>query len=312
MIKKSSKIFVTGHKGLVGSAILRKLIELGYKNIITKTRKQLDLTDQKKVNKFFKQEKFDGVINAAAKVGGIYANNTYRAEFIYENLAIQTNIIHNCYLNNVKNLVVLGSSCIYPRNAKQPIKEEYLLSGKLEKTNEPYAVAKIAGLKMCESYNHQYGLNYKCLMPCNTYGPNDNYNLETSHFFPALIKKIHQTKIKKNSRINVWGTGIPKRELIYVDDIADACIFFLKKKTNHTVINIGSGKEKRIIDYVNFLIKKIKPKAKIYHDLNQNDGTPRKILDSSLAKKYGWRSKISLEKGFALTYADFLKTSSKK
>lgn len=312
MIKKSSKIFVTGHKGLVGSAILRKLIELGYKNIITKTRKQLDLTDQKKVNKFFKQEKLDGVINAAAKVGGIYANNTYRAEFIYENLAIQTNIIHNCYLNNVKNLVVLGSSCIYPRNAKQPIKEEYLLSGKLEKTNEPYAVAKIAGLKMCESYNHQYGLNYKCLMPCNTYGPNDNYNLETSHFFPALIKKIHQTKIKKNSRINVWGTGIPKRELIYVDDIADACIFFLKKKTNHTVINIGSGKEKRIIDYVNFLIKKIKPKAKIYHDLNQNDGTPRKILDSSLAKKYGWRSKISLEKGFALTYADFLKTSSKK
>ena len=312
MIKKNSKIFVTGHKGLVGSAIVRKLLEYGYKNIVTKTRKQLDLTNQKKVDNFLKKEKFDGVINAAAKVGGIYANNTYRAEFIYENLIIQTNIIHSCYLNNIKNLVILGSSCIYPRNSKQPIKEEYLLSGKLEKTNEPYAVAKIAGLKMCESYNDQYGLNYKCLMPCNTYGPNDNYNLKTSHFFPALIKKIHETKYKKNSIINVWGTGKPKRELIYVDDIADACIFFLNKKTRHSVINIGSGKEKKIIDYVNFLIKKIKTNARIHHDLSQNDGTPRKILDNSLAKKYGWESKISLDKGFEVTYSDFLKTNLKK
>ena len=226
MLKKNIKIFVSGHKGLVGSSLLRRLRFYGFKNIVTKTRKQLDLRNQQKVFNFFDKEKIDSVINAAGTVGGIYANNKYKADFIYDNLTIQNNIIHACYKYKVKSLIFLGSSCIYPKNSKLPIKEQYLLSGELEKTNEPYAVAKIAGIKMCESYNFQHKTNYKCLMPCNLYGPNDNFNLKTSHFFPALLKKAMEVKKLKKKNIVIWGTGKPKRELLYVDDLADACIFF--------------------------------------------------------------------------------------
>jgi GDP-L-fucose synthase len=256
MINKKSSILLTGHKGLVGSAILRRLIFSGYKKIITIDKKKLDLRDQKEVFKFFRIKKIDGVINAAALVGGILANSKYKANFIYDNITIQNNIIHACYMNNIKDLIFLGSSCIYPKMSKQPIKESYLLTGELEKTNEPYAIAKIAGIKMCESYNFQYKTNFKCLMPCNLYGPNDNYDLNNSHFFPALIKKMHKAKKKKNKKIVVWGTGNPKRELMHVDDLADACIFFFKKKTKESLINIGTGKEKKIIQYVDFLKKK--------------------------------------------------------
>ena len=307
MIKYNSKIFLAGHKGLVGSAILKKFKESGYKNIVIKTHKQLDLKNQKKVQNFFKKEKFKFVINAAARVGGIYANNNYRGEFIYDNLAIQNNIINSSYESGVKNLIFLGSSCIYPKNSKQPIKENYLLTGELEKTNEPYAIAKIAGIKLCESYNFQYGTNYKCLMPCNIYGPNDNYDLETSHFFPALISKTFNA-IKKNSKsITIWGSGKPKRELMHSDDLANACLFFLKKKTKETLINVGSSEEMSIKDFAKFIIKKFDKDLKIKFDKSKKDGTKRKLLDCSIARKYGWKPKISLDIGFENTYKDFLK-----
>jgi len=307
VIKKNSKIFVTGHKGLVGSAIIRKLKKYGYKNIIVIDKKKLNLTRQKEVESFIKKHKPDSIINAAAKVGGINANNKYKADFIYTNIAIQNNIIHASYINNVKNLIFLGSSCVYPKLCKQPIKERYLLNGPLEKTNEPYAIAKISGIKMCESYNYQYGTNYKCLMPCNTYGPNDNYDLETSHFYPALISKIHKAKKNKKKDITVWGTGKAKRELIYVDDVADACIFFLHKKTKETLINIGSGKEKTINEYAQFIMSQLDIKLKIFYDKSKPDGTPRKILNVSLANNYGWKPKISLKKGFSKVYETFSK-----
>ena len=307
MITKNSKIFLAGHNGLVGSAILRRLNILGYKNILTVDKKKLDLTNQKKVFLFLKRNRPQAIIIAAAKVGGIYANNKYRANFIYENLAIQNNLIHSAFLNKIKNLIFLGSSCVYPKNSKQPIKEKYLLTGLLEYTNEPYAIAKIAGIKMCESYNIQYGTNYKCLMPSNTYGPNDNYNLQNSHFFPALIRKIHDSKIKKVNKIILWGTGKPKRELIYVDDVADACIFFLNKKTKESLINIGTGKDIKIEQYAKSIMKFLNIKINIHFDKTKPDGTPRKLLDTTIAKKYGWRPKISLKDGFFLTYADYLK-----
>ena len=296
-LNKSSKIFVTGHNGLVGSSILRRLKFYGYKNILTVSRKKLDLRNQKDVEKFFKKNKPDAVINAAAIVGGIYANNKYRANFIFDNLAIQNNIIHTSFVNKIKNLIFLGSSCVYPKNSKQPIKEKYLLTGELEKTNEPYAVAKIAGIKMCESYNIQYGTNYKCLMPTNTYGPNDNYDLLTSHFYPALIIKIYQAKKNKKNSIILWGNGRAKREIIYVDDLADACIHFLNKKTKECLINIGSGEEKTIAQFAKYLIKKFKVNIKIKFDKSKPNGTLRKILDTSLAEKYGWKSKIDLDQG---------------
>ena len=310
MIGKNSKIFISGHKGLVGSAVLRKLNYLGYKKIIIAEKKKIDLRNQKKVFNFLKQNKVDAVINAAALVGGILANSKYRANFIYDNLAIQNNIIHGCYINNIKNLIFLGSSCIYPRICKQPIKENYLLTGELEKTNEAYAIAKIAGIKLCENYNFQYKTNFKCLMPCNIYGPNDNYDLETSHFFPALIKKIYLAKKKNLNNIIVWGTGTPKRELMHVDDLAEACIFFLNKKTKETLINVGTGLEMTIKQYVNFLKKKINYKGQILFDKTKPNGTPRKIIDSRIAMKYGWKSKIGLSKGFENTFDDFIKNNS--
>ena len=244
MINKNSKIFVAGHKGMVGSAILRKLKTFGYKKILTIDKKKLDLRDQKKVFHYLNENRPKAVIIAAAKVGGIFSNDTYKAEFIYNNLAIQNNLIHGSFKSKVKNLIFLGSSCVYPKNSKQPIKEKYLLANYLEKTNEPYAIAKIAGISMCESYNFQYGLNYKCLMPCNAFGINDNYDIKNSHFFPALINKIVDSINKNKDHIKIWGSGKPRRELIFSDDIADACIFFLNKKTKETLINIGTGKKK--------------------------------------------------------------------
>ena len=296
-INKKSKIFVAGHNGLVGSAIVRRLKFYGYTKIITIPKKKLDLRDQNKVNIFFKKKKFDVIINAAATVGGILANNKYKAEFIYNNLTIQTNIVHAAYINKVKELIFLGSSCIYPRNCKQPIKESYMLNGILEKTNEPYAIAKIAGVKLCESYNYQYGTNFKCLMPTNTYGPNDNYDLQTSHFFPALISKILHAKNNNKKSIEIWGNGKAKREILYVDDLADACIHFFNKKTKHSLINIGSGVEKTIKGYANYIIKELKLNIKIKFDKTKPNGTPRKLLDNSVAKKYGWSAKTNLKTG---------------
>ena len=301
------KVFLAGHKGLVGSAIFRKLIKKKYKNIITIDKKKLNLLNQEHVFKFIKKKKPNVVIIAAAKVGGVYHNNIHGADFIYENLQIQNNLIHASFKNKVKKLIFLGSSCIYPKKSKQPIKEKYLLSGKLEETNEPYAVAKIAGIKMCQAYNKQYNTNYISLMPTNAYGPNDNYHTLNSHFFPALIKKAHECKIKNKKFFNVWGSGNPLRELIFVDDIADACVYFMKKKTKETLINIGTGKDMRIKDYVNFLIKKLKLKVKVKYDRKKPDGVYRKVLDIKLAKKYGWRAKYSLNEGFDITYRDFLK-----
>ncbi len=311
MINKKSVIFVSGHNGLVGSAVVRRLKFYGYRNIICKSRKELDLKNQQKVFNFFKKNKIDAVINAAGKVGGIYANNKYKADFIYDNIMMQNNIIHACYKNNIGNLIFLGSSCIYPRNAKQPIKEKYLLTGELEKTNEPYAIAKIAGIKMCESYNYQYNTNYKCLMPCNLYGPNDNYNLESSHFLPALISKIYTANKKGKKFIKLWGTGNPKRELMFVDDLADACIYFLNKKTKESLINIGSGNEMKIINYAKYIIKHLNVDLNIRFDKSKPDGTPRKIVDISIAKKYGWFPKIDFKEGLKITFQDFLNKNTK-
>lgn len=313
MINKNSKIFLAGHNGLVGGAILRQLKKRGYKEVITISRKKLDLRNQRKVYSFIKKIKPKIIINAAATVGGIAANNNFRADFIYNNISIQSNLIYSAFKNNVKNLIFLGSSCVYPRECKQPIKEEYLLSGYLEKTNEPYAIAKISGIKMCESFNHQYNTNYLCIMPCNTFGPNDNYDLQTSHFFPALIRKIVDATRNKKKEIKLWGTGKAKRELIYVDDIANACIFFMNKKIKHSLINIGSEEENSIKDYAKLIAKKLKSKVKIKFDNNKDiNGTPRKILDCSLARKYGWKKTISLDKGLEFTINDFLKNKKYK
>ena len=308
MINKNSKIFVAGHNGLVGSAIVRKLKNKGYKKIITETKFKLDLTNQIKVFNFLKKKKPDFIFIAAAKVGGIYSNNKYKADFIYSNLSIQNNIIHSAFRCKIKNLIFLGSSCVYPRLCRQPIKENYLLNGELEKTNEPYAIAKIAGIKMCESYNYQYRTNYRCLMPTNTFGPNDNYDSLNSHFFPSLIKKIHKIKKENKNKLIVWGDGTPKRELIYVDDVADACVYFMKKKTKEVTINIGTGKDYSIEQYAKILLKIIYPeqKVKIVFDKSKPNGTPRKVLDISLAKKYGWRAQTNIEEAIKITYRDFL------
>ena len=311
MINLKSKIYVAGHKGLVGSAIIRKLKKKGYKNIIFRSKKQLDLKNQKKVYSFLKRNKPDFIFIAAAKVGGIYSNDKYRAEFIFDNLSIQANIIHSAYLCGIKNLIFLGSSCVYPRNCKQPIKESYLLTGELEKTNDAYAIAKIAGIKMCESYNIQYKTNYKCLMPTNTFGPNDNYDTLNSHFLPALIKKVHDLKLNNKKELILWGNGLAKREVIYVDDIADACIFFMKKNFFGTILNIGTGKDFSIKQYAKIILNQIIPKnkIKIRYDLSKPNGTLRKVLDIKLANKYGWKPKIKLDEAITKTYKNFLENN---
>ena len=308
MINRKDKILVAGHKGLVGSALVRKLKSKGFKNILISEKSKLDLTNQNRVFNFLKKNKPKFIFIAAAKVGGIYSNNKYRAEFIQSNLSIQTNIIHSAYLCGINDLIFLGSSCVYPRMCKQPIKEKYLLNGELEKTNEAYAIAKIAGIKMCESYNHQYNTNYKSLMPTNTFGPNDNYDQLNSHFFPSLIRKIHEVKNKNKKELVLWGDGSPKREVIYVDDIADACVYFMNKKFKGSMINIGTGKDYSIKEYAKIILKLIIPnkKIKIKYDKSKPNGTPRKVMDISLAKKYGWKSKIDLKKAIRLTYNDYL------
>jgi len=307
MLNKKSKIFIAGHNGMIGSAILRRLKNLKFEKVFFQSRKQLDLINQKKVYNYLKKIKPDAVILAAAKVGGIKANNERRGEFIFNNLAIQNNVIDASFKNGVKNLIFLGSSCVYPRNSKIPIKENYLLSNYLEKTNEPYAIAKIAGINLCESYNFQYGLNYKCLMPCNAYGINDNYDLNSSHFFPALLKKIINALKTNKDYIEIWGSGKPLRELIFSDDVADACIYFLKKKTKHTLINIGSGNEMSINDYAKYIMNHLGVKLRIIHKDVRLDGTYRKLIDSSLAKKYGWKPKTKLDVGLSITINDYLK-----
>ena len=309
MISKKSKIFVAGHNGLVGSAIVRRLKDLGYKNIILRNKSSLDLTNQLKVNKFLKKYRPKFIFIAAAKVGGIYSNNKFKADFIFNNLSIQTNLIHSAFLNGIKNLIFLGSSCVYPRNCSQPIKEDYLLGGKLEKTNDAYAIAKIAGIKMCESYNEQYNMNYKCIMPTNTFGPNDKYDSLNSHFLPALIKKIHNLKKNKKKKLVLWGNGMAKREVIYVDDIADACIYFMNKKIKENMINVGIGKDLTIKKYAELMLRLIIPerKIKIVYDRSKPNGTPRKVLDISLAKKYGWKPKTKLKDSILKAYKSYLK-----
>ena len=309
MITKKSKIYVAGHNGLVGSAIVRKLKEKGFKNILTISRNKLDLTNQKKVFDFLKKKKPKFIFIAAAKVGGIYSNDRYKADFIYNNLSIQNNIIHSAFKCNIKDSIFLGSSCVYPKFCSQPIKESYLLNSELEKTNEPYAIAKIAGIKMCESFNYQYKTNYKCLMPTNTFGPNDNYDKLNSHFFPSLIRKVHEIKTsKKNKKLILWGDGSPKREVIYVDDIADACVYFMTKKIKDTVLNIGTGKDYTIRQYAKIIANHIYPEGKINikYDKTKPNGTPRKVLNVSRAKKYGWVAKTNLINAIEATYKHYI------
>ena len=308
MIKKNDKIFLAGHRGLVGSAILRFLKKKGYKKIITKDRKKLDLFDQKKVQNFLKLTKPKLVIIAAARVGGIKANNIFRADFIRQNLQIQTNLIHGSHLSDINNLIFLGSSCVYPKSSKLPIREDYLLSGKLEPTNEPYAIAKIAGIKMCESYNIQYKRNYISLMPTNTFGPGDNYNLNSSHFIPAVLRKIYEAKVNNKKFIYLWGTGKPKREIIYVDDLASAVIYFMNIKTKHSLINIGTSRDYSIKYIANKIIKILGINIKVKFDNNKKfDGVYSKVLDTSVARKYGWKPKFEFKNAILKTYKDFVK-----
>ena len=306
-MKKDSKIYVAGHRGLVGSAIVRKLKNDGYTNIITRTHKELDLLNNAIVADFFQQEKPAYVFLAAARVGGILENDTYPAEFIYQNLQIQNNIIHNSYLNGVKKLLFLGSSCIYPRECPQPIKEEYLLTGPLEKTNEAYALAKISGIKMCQSYNKQYKAKYISVMPTNLYGPNDNFDLTSSHVLPALIRKFHEAKVNNKSKVIIWGTGTPRREFLHVDDMAAACVFLMNNYSKTEFLNIGTGQDLPIQELAEIVKKVIKFNGKIINDMSKPDGTPQKLLDVSRLHKTGWRHTIELREGITKTYEWFLK-----
>ncbi len=308
--KSHIKVYLAGHTGMVGSSILKLLRKKKYKKIYLKTSKELNLTNQKKTYEYIAKIKPDVVIIAAAKVGGIFANMSQKANFLYDNMMIQNNIIHSAYKAGVKKLILLGSSCIYPKHSKQPIKEKYLLTSSLEETNDAYAIAKISGVKMCETYSKQYNVNYISLMPTNLYGPGDNYDSRYSHFFPALIKKVFLAKKRDTKEIILWGNGKAKRELMFVDDLASACEFFIKRNCKETVINIGTGSEKSVYDYAKFISKKLKYKLSIKYDRSKPNGTPRKLLDSGLAKSYGWKPKFNLDRGFGLTYEDFLKKMS--
>jgi GDP-L-fucose synthase len=310
---KNKKIYVAGHNGMVGSAIMRALQNNGYENIITKSFSELDLRRQSDVEKFFNEQKPDVVIVAAAKVGGILANNTYRAEFIYDNLMIETNLIHASYLNKAEKLIFLGSSCIYPKLAPQPLKEEYLLSGYLEYTNEPYAIAKIAGIKLCENYFRQYGCNFISAMPTNLYGPNDNFDLQTSHVLPALIRKFHEAKTQNAPSVTIWGTGKPLREFLYVNDLAEAILFMMENveasdlyNLGITHLNVGSGKDISIAELASLIAKIVGYNGRIEHDTSKPDGTPRKLMDVSRINSLGWKYKTELEEGIKKTYDWFL------
>lgn len=303
---KTSKIFVAGHRGMVGSAIVRRLQQSGYENIIVRSHDELDLTQQQAVNDFFAQEKPDYVFLAAARVGGVHANNTYRAEFIYQNLMIQTNIIHAAWLANVERLLFLGSSCIYPRECPQPILEEYLLSSALEPTNEPYAIAKIAGIKMCENYNRQYGTKYASVMPTNLFGPNDNYDLNNSHVVPAMIRKAHEAKCRGDQQLVVWGSGKPMREFLYVDDMADACVFLMEKNIHEGIYNIGTGTDVTIRELAETVMSVVGFNGDIVFDASKPDGTPRKWLNVDRMRLLGWEAKTSLRAGIEKSYQDYL------
>ena len=304
-MNKDAKIYIAGHKGMVGSAIVRLLKSKGYNNIITKTSGELNLIDQQAVKSFFEQEKPEFVFVAAAKVGGIMANNTYRGEFIYNNLMIQNNIIHQSYLNGVKKLLFLGSSCIYPKFAPQPLKEEYLLTGALEYTNEPYAIAKIAGIKMCESYHKQYGCNFISVMPTNLYGPNDNYDLNNSHVLPALIRKFHEAKEENKPVVEIWGTGTPKREFLHADDLAEACFYLMLNYNDPELVNIGTGEDVTIKELAVLIREVVGFEGELKFDSSKPDGTPRKLLDVSKLHNLGWKHKMQLKDGIKSTYEDF-------
>ena len=303
-MEKHSKIYIAGHRGMVGSAIERRLRKDGYDNIITKSSKELDLRNQKAVNDFFEAEKPDYVFLAAAKVGGIVANNTYRADFIYENLMIESNIIHAAYLNKVTKLLFLGSSCIYPKLAPQPLKEEYLLSGYLEQTNQPYAIAKIAGIELCDGYRAQYGCNFISAMPTNLYGPNDNYDLEKSHVLPALLRKFITAKRNNTPTVELWGTGTPKREFLHVDDLADACFFLMKSYNEKGLVNIGWGDDVTIFELAQIVKKVVGYEGELKFDTTKPDGTPRKLMDVSKLTNFGWKASITLEDGIKAVYND--------
>jgi GDP-L-fucose synthase len=312
------RIYVAGHRGLVGSAIVRSLKRRGYHNIVTRSHTELELTDQASVRQFFALEKIDEVYLAAARVGGIHANNTYPAEFIYENLAVQANVIHEAWRSGVKRLLFLGSSCIYPRMAEQPIKEEYLMGGSLEPTNEPYAIAKIAGIKMCESYNRQYGTDYRSVMPTNLYGPGDNYHPENSHVIPALLRRFHEAKIKGTEKVVIWGTGTPRREFLYVDDMADACVHVMhldrstyesNTESQLSHLNVGAGKDVTIAELAELIGRVVGYEGKIEFDASKPDGTPRKLMDSSRLRALGWSPKVQLLEGMIETYAQFEATA---
>ncbi|GAB3328280.1 GDP-L-fucose synthase [Larkinella ripae] len=305
-MEKDAKIYVAGHRGMVGSALVRKLQSEGFENLVVRTSSELDLRNQAAVEDFFATEKPDYVFLAAAKVGGIVANNTYRADFLYENLLIEANIIHQAYRTEVKKLLFLGSSCIYPKLAPQPLKEEYLLSGFLEQTNEPYAIAKITGIKLCESYRRQYGCNFISAMPTNLYGPNDNYNLQNSHVLPALIRKFHEAKANNQPTVEVWGTGSPRREFLHADDLADACFFLMENYDDELFVNIGTGVDETIRELVDQVRQVVGYEGEVHWNTDKPDGTPRKLMDVSRLHALGWKHTTSLKDGLEVTYQDFL------
>lgn len=307
---KHSKIYIAGHNGMVGSAIKRKLEGQSYKNIIFRSSSELNLGNQKATGEFFQREKPEYVFDAAAKVGGINANNTYRAEFVYENLQMQNNLIHFSYKHGVKKLLFLASNCIYPKNCPQPIKEPYLLSGYLEPTNQPFAVAKIAGIEMCQSYNKQYGTNFISAAPANSYGPNDNYNISDSHLIPALILRFHEAKINNKDEVVIWGTGKPRREAMYVDDLADACIFLMQKYDSSEIVNVGTGKDMTVKEIAKFIKEAVGFNGKMVFDATKPDGAMRKLLDVSKINSLGWKSKTDFEEGIKSTYHWFVNTRS--
>ena len=306
MINKTAKIFVAGHRGMVGSAIVRRLVAAGYTQVITRTRAELDLVNQQAVHDFIQAEKPAYIFIAAAKVGGIHANNVLRAEFLYQNLVIEANLIHAAHQAGVQQLMFLGSSCIYPKMAPQPLKEEYLLTGPLEATNEPYAIAKIAGIKLCEAYNHQYGRQYISVMPTNLYGLNDNYDLNNSHVLPALIRKAHEAKLRGDHALQVWGTGTPMREFLYADDLADACVYLMEQGYDGPLVNIGTGTDVTIRELAQTVLKVVGFQGDLTFDASKPDGTPRKLMDVSRLAGLGWRATTPLEAGIALAYQDFL------
>ena len=305
-MEQTAKIYIAGHRGMVGSGIERKLRKEGYSNIVTRSSSELDLRNQQAVNNFFEKEKPTYVILAAAKVGGIYANNTYRAEFIYDNLMIEANIIHASYLNKVTKLLFLGSSCIYPKMAPQPLKEEYLLSGYLEPTNQPYAIAKIAGIEMCDSYRVQYGCNFISAMPTNLYGTKDNYHPENSHVLPALIRRIFLAKKNNEPTVTIWGTGTPRREFLHVDDLADACYFLLQNYNEQGLVNIGCGTDISIKELADLIVAEVGYEGQLVFDITKLDGTPRKLMDIDKIKNLGWKNKISLKDGIRITIDEFI------